>query len=56
MKINKKLKITLKVLERKCLIKYPVTKDYIEENLKKICEGEGLPVDEVIYFVVCVCL
>ena len=33
-----------------------MTKDYIEENLKKICEGEGLPVDEVIYFVVCVCL
>ena len=52
--MNKKLKITLKVLEN-VSCKYPDTKDYIEKNLKEVCEGEGLTVEEVIYFVVCLC-
>ena len=53
--MNKKLKEALKVLHN-VACKCPDTKDYIEENLKEVCEGEGLTVDEVIYFVLCVCL
>ena len=53
--MNKKLKVTLKALEN-VACKYPDTKDYIEENLKEVCEREGLIVEEVIYFDVCLCL
>ena len=45
--MKKKLKVTLKVLDN-VAGKYPDKKDYIEENLKKVCEGEGLTVEEVI--------
>ena len=51
--MNKKLKV-LKVLDN-VACKYPNTKNYIEENLKEVYEGEGLTVEEVIYFVVCLC-
>ena len=50
--MNKKLKVTLKVLDN-VACKYPDTKNYIEENLKEVFEGEGLTMEEVIYFVVC---
>ena len=32
------------------LVRYPKTKNYIEENLRKVCEEECLTVVEVIYF------
>lgn len=47
-----KLKVTLKVLDN-VAAKYPDTKTYIEENLNEVCEGEGLTVEEVIYYVGC---
>ena len=50
-----KLKTTLNVLDN-VACKYPYTKKYIDENLKQVCEGEGLTMEEVIYFVVCFCL
>ena len=53
--MNKKLKVKLKVLDN-VASKYPDTKKYTEENLKGVCEGEGLAVEEVIYFVNCLCL
>ena len=37
-------------------LKYPDTKNYTEENLKGVCEGEGLAEEEVICFVDCLCL
>ena len=46
--MNKKVKVTLKVLEN-FACKYPDTKVYIKENLKDVCEEEGLTVEEVIY-------
>ena len=49
--MNKKLKVTLKVLDN-VASKYPDTKNYIEENIKEVCEWEGLTVEEVVYFVV----
>ena len=49
---SKKLKVTFKVHDNvDC--KYSDTKHYIGENLKEVREGEGLIVEEVIYFVVC---
>ena len=53
--MNKKIKVTLKVLDH-VTCKYADTKSYIEGNLEEVCEGEGLTVEEVIYFVVCLCL
>ena len=53
--MNIKLKETLRVLDN-VPFKYRDTKNYIEENLMAFCEGEGLTVGEVIYFVVCLCL
>ena len=35
--------------------KYTNTKDYVEKNLEEVCEGEGLTVEEIIYFVLCLC-
>ena len=52
--MNKKLNVTLKVLEN-VACKYLDTKNYTEGNLKEVCEGEGLTVEEVIYFVICLC-
>ena len=49
--MNKKLKVTLKVFDN-VACKYPDTKDYIEEDLKEVSQGEGLTVEEVIYFVI----
>ena len=53
--MNKKLKVTLNFLDN-ITCKYPYTSNYIEENLKEVCEGEGLVVEEVICFVVFLCL
>ena len=50
----KKLKVTLKVLD-KVACKYMDTKRYIERNLRKVSEREGLTVKEVIHFDVCRC-
>ena len=47
-------KVTVKVIDN-ITCKYPDTKDYVEENLREVCEGEGLVVEEVIYFVVYLC-
>ena len=51
---NKKLKVTLKVLDH-VASKYPDTKNHIEEKLKKVCEGEDLTVENVIYLIVYLC-
>ena len=51
---EQKLKVTLKVFDN-VACKYPDTKDYIEENLKEVSQGEGLTVEELIYFVICLC-
>ena len=53
--MDKKLKVMLKALDN-VACKYPDTKDYIEENLKEVCEREGLTMEEVIYFVDSLCL
>ena len=50
-----KLKLTLNVCDN-VASKYPYTKNYIDKNLKQVCEGEGLTVEEEIYFVVCLYL
>ena len=47
-------KITVKVIGN-ITCKYPDTKDYAEENLREVCEGEGLVAEEVIYFFVYLC-
>ena len=41
----------LKVFIYNVVAKYPETKDYIENNMKKVCDEESLTVAEVIYFV-----
>ena len=46
-----KSKVTVKVIDN-ITCKYPGTKDYVEENVREICEGEGLVVEEIICFVV----
>ena len=52
--MNKKLKVTLNVPDN-VACKYPDTKKYIKENLKEVSKGEGLTVEEMIFFVVCLC-
>ena len=43
--------VTLTVLNN-VATKYPQTKDYIEQNMKEVCEREHITVEEVIYFIV----
>ena len=50
-----KLKLTLNVCDN-VASKYPYTKNYMDKNLKQVCQGEGLTAEEEIYFVVCLCL
>ena len=52
--MNKKLKVTLNV-PANVACKYPDRKKYIEENLNEVCKGEGLTVEEIIFFVFCLC-
>ena len=46
--MNTKLKVTLKVFDNVASA-YLVRKNYIEENLKEVCEKEDLTVGEMIY-------
>ena len=43
--------VTLTVLNN-VATKYPLTKDYTEQNMKEVCEREHITVEEVIYFIV----
>ena len=47
---NRKLKMLCGVINH-LGGKYPENKDYIEENMKEICEWEHITVEEVVYFV-----
>ena len=46
--MNRKLRVTLEVLKN---VAFPETKEFIEQNMKKVCERENLTVEEVIFFV-----
>lgn len=45
---KKKVRVTLEVLDTS----QPSTAQYIEENIKEVCERENLTVEEKLYFVV----
>ena len=47
--MNKKLRVTLEVVDN-VSIKYPETKQYIEENMKEVYKRENSTVEEVFYF------
>ena len=49
-KMNQKLKVVINVLDN-AVAKYPETKDYINNNMKEVCEGESMTAEGVIYFV-----
>ena len=49
--MNRKLKITLDVLEN-VSIKYPKTKNYVQDNMNNVRKTKHTKVEEVIYFVV----
>ena len=46
--MKKELKVVVKVLNN-IVSENSDTKNYIDDNLKEICEGDGLTVDKVIY-------
>lgn len=49
--MNRKLKITLEILEN-VSIKYPKTKNYVQDNMNDVRKTKHTTVEEVIYFVV----
>ena len=53
--MNKELKVVVKVLNN-IVSENSDTKNYIDDNLKETCEGDGLTVDKVIYLGDCLCL
>ena len=53
--MNKELKVVVKVLNN-IVSENSDTKNYVDDNLKEICEGDGLTVDKVIYLGDCLCL
>lgn len=48
--MNKKLRVLVDVID-KIIEKYPETKEFIDNNMKDVCEGESMTVEEVIYFI-----
>ena len=47
---KKRLRVTLKVLEA-VKIKYPKTKDFIEDSIEQECLKEKISADETIFFI-----
>ena len=47
--MNKKLKVIMKVSQN-VEKKFPESKDFVEQNMKEVCEREHISVEEVIYF------
>ena len=45
---KQKLKVTLEVLDE-VTVKFPGTKEFIEEHLEQKCLKENVPVEEVIF-------
>lgn len=48
-KMNKKLSV-LNAVDN-IIEKYPETKEFIDSNMKEVCEGESMTVEELIYFI-----
>ena len=53
--MNKELKVVVKVINN-IVSENSDTKNYVDDNLKETCEGDGLTVDKVIYLGDCLCL
>ena len=53
--MNKELKAVVKVLNN-ILSENSDKKNYVDDNLQEIREGDGLTVEEVIYLGDCLCL
>ena len=47
--MNKKLSV-LNAVDN-IIEKYPETKEFIDSNMKEVCEGESMTVEELIYFI-----
>lgn len=48
--MDKKRIKTMKKVLASVKLKYPEMMEYIEENIKKVCESEKMPMEEVFYF------
>ena len=48
--MNKKLKVLIKVMDN-VVAEYHETKILIENNIKEVCQGESMTMEEIIYFV-----
>ena len=48
--MNKRLKLLIKLIDN-VVIKYPETKEFVGNNMKKVCEEKIMTVEEVIYYV-----
>ena len=44
--MNKKLKVLVKVIDN-IIEKYPSTKEFIDSNMKEVCEGESMTVEDL---------
>ena len=44
--MNKKLKVIVKVIDN-IIEKYPSTKEFIDSNMKEVCEGESMTVEDL---------
>ena len=49
--MDKKRIKTMKKVLASVKLKYPEMMEYIEENIKKVCESEKMSMEEVFYFV-----